>query len=142
MDISNYFRIVSITDNVLHVEAKGFASEAVVQEGGQTYLSLFKKAIDDVSARGPFIILADVTSMATLSEEASRLAAEMWLYAKKRGLVKAVEVVPSTLTELSLQKAQRLAGEDDFRILVRSMEEARTVVARLQREIAATTSED
>jgi hypothetical protein len=54
---------------------------------------------------------------------------------KKRGLFKAVEIVPNAITRLSIREAAELSGKDDFRIMANSMDEALPIVEKLKEKM-------
>ena len=56
-------------------------------------------------------------------------------YAKAHGLHKVVEITPSAVAALSIQEAAELTGKDDFRIVVRSLEDALPIVDGLVQQL-------
>ena len=137
MNAAVYFRIVAVDDHVVHLEHKGFWSDKVVEQIEDTILAQFKQTIDKVSRKGPFIVLADLRELAVLSKKGRVVLSRFMSYGKKRGLFKAVEVVPNAITRLSIREAAELSGKDDFRVMTNSMDEALPIVEKLKEKMLA-----
>ncbi len=135
MDATKYFRIISSTKGLMHFEMMGFWSDEVVDQIGGAFLSRLKEAITEASSPGKFIVLADFTDLAVLSQKARVVLSQAMAHAKEHGLLKGVEVVPSAITALSIREAAELTGKDDFRVVVKTLEEAESVVEKLKQEL-------
>jgi len=138
MDITEYFRTISLTDHVMYVEMSGFWSNEVATQVGKSFLAQFTKAVNTVSAEGRFVGLADLTHLAVLSREGRVLLSQAMRYAKDHGLHKVVEVIPGAITTLSVREAAELTGKDDFRVVVKSLGEALPIVDQLVDQIHST----
>jgi len=133
-DVSDYFEVVSIEENVLHIELKGFWSDEVIEQFGPTIQAGFRKAV--VSLKGKrFILLADWSGSPIFGPRAEEHLAESMMIFKQHNGYKVVEIVPKALVRIGLQKAAAQTGEDDFRIVVKNFTEAREVVEELKQDI-------
>jgi len=139
MDVTKYFKIVSVSDHVVHLENKGFWSDNVAEQVGNAFLAEFRKAAKEASREGPFIVLADLRQMEVLSREEGRVAlSRVMSCARAYGMYRAVEVVPNTITRLSIREAAELTGKPEFRIVVDTMDDALATIETLKREMLAT----
>jgi hypothetical protein len=83
-------------------------------------------------------MLVDLTGLAVMPPRGRESTAQAMTYAKERGLFKAVEVIANAITSLSLDDAAEQAEFADYRIVVKSLEEAEKVVETLKQELAQT----
>ncbi|MBN1590682.1 MAG: hypothetical protein JW888_14305 [Pirellulales bacterium] len=140
MDITEYFRIVSTSGRVLHLENKGFWSEQVARQLGGAMLAQFRKAAKEVSREGPFIVLADLRELDVLSRQGKVILSRVMQCAKDYGIYKSVEIVPNAITKLSIREAAELTGQPNFRVMTGSFDEAITLVETLKQEMLAAES--
>ena len=133
-DVSDYFRVVSVKDNVIHIELKGFWSDEVIEQFGPTIQAGFRKAV--LSLKGKkFILVADWSGSPIFGPRAEEHLAESMTIFKQHNGYKVVEVVPKALVRIGLQKAAAQTGEDDFRMVVKNFTEARKVIEELKQEL-------
>ncbi len=135
MDITKYFRVVSATNKAIYFEMKDFWSDQVVDQIGDEVLSQFKNAIDKLSTGGKFIGLVDMTEFAVLAPKTTELISQMMIYGVEKGAYKVVEVLPKAVTSLGLKEAARKSEKDDFRVVVKSLAEAKAMVEELKQEL-------
>lgn len=134
MDISSYFEIVSIEDRLLHVELKGFWSDQVMERLSPEIQAAFEKAVIGFGGKR-FILLADWSGCPVFGPKAEKHLTESMNIFKRHNGYKVVEVVPKTLVRIGLRKAAIQTGEDDFRIVVSTLAEAREVIERLDQDL-------
>ncbi|MBN1887792.1 MAG: hypothetical protein JW850_07365 [Thermoflexales bacterium] len=135
-DVSNYFEIISITDNVIHAQLRGSWSDRVMSQCSEEIQTRFEQAVLSLEGK-KFILLADWSDSKILGPKAeTHLARSMVIFKQNNGY-KVVEVVPKTLVRIGLKQAANQTREDNFRIVVSTMAEAREVIKRLQKEISA-----
>lgn len=137
MNSAKYFKIVSVSDHVVHVENSGFWSDEAAEQIGNAYLIDFRRAAKGAARTGPFIVLADLRRLEVLSRKGRVALSRVMNCAKQLGMYKAVEVIPNAITRLSVQDAARLTGESDFRIVTDSFDKAMTMVETFKREMQA-----
>ena len=138
MDVTEYFKVVSVSDHVVHLVNSGFWSDEVAEQIGNAIVSDFRKAAREAAREGPFIVLADLRRLEVLSRQARLALSRVMSCAKAYGMYRAVEVVPNAITRLSIRDAAALTGTPDFRIALTSMEEALETVETLKQELLAT----
>jgi hypothetical protein len=133
-DISSYFRIVSIEDNVIRAEMKGFWSDQVIEEFGPEIQRTFEEALMSLGGKR-FILVADWVGSPVFGAKAQgHLAQSMTLFKEYNGY-KVIEIVPKALVRIGLKEAAAQTGEDDFRIVVGTHAEAQEVLERLKLEL-------
>ena len=133
-DVSNYFRVASIEGNVITVELMGFWSDQVIEEFGPEIQRGFKEAIKSFGGKR-FILVADWSGSPVFGTKAQgHLAQSMMLFKEHNGY-KVIEIVPKALVRIGLRKAADQTGEDDFRIEVKTLAEAREVIRELKQEL-------
>jgi len=137
MYVSQYFKVVSVADHVIHLEHQGFWSDQVAERIGDAIVARFRKAAVQASREGPFIVLADLREMGVLSQKGRVALSRVMRCAKEHGMYKAVEVIPNAITRLSLREAAELTGKNDFRVLVNTLDEALAMVDSLKQEMLA-----
>jgi hypothetical protein len=134
VDVSDYFRVVSIQDNVIHIELKGFWSDQVIEEYGPEIQRAFGEAIMSLGGKR-FILVADWSGSPVFGTKAQgHLAQSMTLFKEHNGY-KTIEIVPKALVRIGLKQAAAQTGEDDFRVVVSTHAEAQEVLERLKSEL-------
>ena len=134
VDISDYFELVSIEDNVINIELKGFWSDRVIEEYGSEIQEAFKEAITSLGGKR-FILVADWSGSPVFGAKAQgHLAQSMTLFKEHNGY-KTIEIVPKALVRIGLKEAAAQTGEDDFRIVVGTHAEAQEALERLRAEL-------
>jgi hypothetical protein len=133
-DVSKYFKVVSIEDNVVNIELKGFWSDQVVEEFGPEIQRMFEEAVTSFGGKR-FIIVADWAESPVFGAKAQEHLAESMKLFKEQNGYKAIEIVPKALVRMGLKEAAAQAGEDDFRIVVGTRAEAQKVLERLKSEL-------
>jgi hypothetical protein len=133
-DISDYFRVVSIEDNVNHIELKGFWSDQVVDQFGAEMQAKVTRAMASVRGRR-FILLADWSGSPVFGPKAEEHLAQALTIFKQYNGYKVVEVVPKSLVKMGLRKVATETGKDDIRITVSTLAEARQVIEGLKKEL-------
>lgn len=134
MDIAEYFEVVSTNDRVFHFRLKGFWTDKVAEQIGERFLSLFKNAVDSMDGE-KFLALADTSEFKPPYSKAKAAITQTMKYAREHNLHKSVEFMPSAVTQVAVRLAARESGEDDFRVVVTSMEDARAEINRLKQEL-------
>jgi hypothetical protein len=133
-DISDYFRVVSVEDNVVHIELKNFWSDQVMDQLGEEIQARVTKAM--TSLRGKrVILLADWSESPVFGPKAEEHLAQALRIFKQYNGYKVVEVVPKSLVRMGLRKVAAETGEDDLRITVSSLPEAQEVIEGLKTEL-------
>ena len=133
-DISDYFRLVSIEDNVIHIELKDFWSNEVMDQFGTEIQGMVTRAM--ASLRGKrLILLADWTGSLIFGSKAEEHLAQFVKVFKQYNGYKVVEVVPKTLVRMGLRKVAAQIGEEDFRITVNTLAEAQEVIEKLKKDL-------
>jgi hypothetical protein len=133
-EVSDYFRVVSIEGNILHIELKGFWSDEVIEQFGPAIQKGFRKAV--LSLKGKrFILVADWSGSPVFGSRAEEHLAESMTIFKQHNGYKVVEIVPKALVRIGLKKAAAQTGEDDFRIVVKNLAKARKVVEELKQDL-------
>ena len=135
MDVQEYFEVHSTMGHVLHAEMKGFWSDRNIDEIGGEFLAQFKAAVDDVSSHGPFVVLADLAELAVLTKRGRAFLTQAMAYASDHGLHKAIEVIPNAITTLSANEAAQHSDKGNFRVVVKSFEEAERLVEQFKEEL-------
>ena len=139
MSASDYIRLVSIKDNVIHIELDGFWSDQVIDQFGPEMQAVFENAV--LSLRGKrYILLADWSGSPIFGRKAEAHVTQSMVIFKKYHGYKVVEVAPKTLLKMGLKKAAAQTEKDDFRIVVSTLAEAHEVIERLKREMYATSN--
>ncbi len=134
-DVTNYFEIISIKDNLIHAKLKGAWSDRVMNQFSEEIQTRFEQAVLSLKGRR-FILLADWSDGLILGPKAeTHLARSMVIFKQNNGH-KVVEVVPKALVRIELRQAAKLTREDNFRIVVSTMAEAWEVIEKLQKEIS------
>ena len=134
MDITKYFRVVSVTDYVLHIEMQGFWSSRVVEQIGDEVQSQFCGAVDSMQG-AKFIVLADLSEFGVLGPEVKAHLTKSMVYANEHGLYKSVEILPRVLSEMGVDQAAEKSEKGDFRIVAKSLAEAQEIVNKLKQEL-------
>lgn len=133
-DVSNYFRVVSIEDNVVNVELKGFWSDQVIEQFGPEIQRVFKETIASLGGKRSILVADWVGNLVFGAKAQEHLAQSMMLFKEHNGY-KAIEIVPKALVRMGLKEATAQAGEDDFRIVVETHAEAQEVLEKLKSEL-------
>ena len=132
--ISEYFRLVSVNDNVIHIELKGFWSDDVMDQFSEEILGTVTRAYESLRGKRP-ILLADWTESPIFGSKAEEHLAESVKVFKQYNGYKVIEVVPKTLVKMGLRKVAAQTGEEDFRIAVNTLAEAWDVIEELQKDL-------
>jgi hypothetical protein len=133
-DVSDYFRVASIEDNVIRIELKGFWSDQVIERFGAGIQSAFKEAVVSLGGKR-FILVADWSESPVFGTKAQgHLAQSMTIFKEHNGY-KTIEIVPKALVRMGLKEAAAQTGEDDFRIVVGTEAEARELLEKLKSEL-------
>ncbi len=133
MQLSDHFEVISTRDQVFHFRLKGFFSDAITAQIETDFVAIFRKNVDSVGAgMQAFYLLVDMSELKTLPAKAKTMVADCMMYLGGFNLIKAVEVMPSALTRVSLDDAAEKSGEDDFRIVVGSVQEAWETINNLK----------
>ena len=131
MDISEYFFIVSTKDSVFHFQLKGLWTEKVAVQISTQMIAMFKKGVDSMGGKR-FLVLADLSEFQPPSQQAKDTVTQTMKYAKEHNLYKTVEVMPSALARLAIQQSAQATGQDDFRVVVSTVEEAWMAINKLK----------
>lgn len=134
MNYADYFEVVSTNDRVFHFRLKGFWSDEVMVELEKPFLTQFFQSVDSMSGQS-FVTLADTTVFKTPSHKAKEAMGKAMKYARYHSLYRTVEVMPSALMKLAVKQAAQQSGEDDFRVVVSSVEEGRAKINELKKEL-------
>jgi hypothetical protein len=133
-DVSDYFRVASIEDNVIRIELKGFWSDQVIERFGAEIQSAFKEAVVSLGGKR-FILVADWAESPVFGTKAQgHLAQSMRIFKEHNGY-KVIEIVPKALVRMGLKEAAAQTGEDDFRIVVGTQAEAWELLERLKSKL-------
>jgi hypothetical protein len=135
MQLSDYFTIFPPNDHVLRFETRGLWTGPAIDRIGAAFMRRFTKAVNEVAATGPFILLVDLSDLPVMTPPTRELARESMIYAVAHGQYRAVEIIPKAIVLLGVTDAAEQAEQSDGRIVVRSLEEAEIVVERLQRDL-------
>lgn len=134
VNIDDYHRIVSIQDNVIHVEIKGFWDDHVIDQIGTEFIARYENAIKQLHGKR-FITLADWSTCPVLGKRMIEYLGKAMLLVKRYNGYKVVEVIPKALAQMGIKTAAEQTGKDDFRIVVSSLAEAQKVIAQLKQEL-------
>ena len=134
MGITDYFSVISTRDNVFHFQLKGLWTEDVVVEIRTQMLALFKQAVDRMGG-SRFLALADLSEFLPPAQQAKEIVTQTMKYAKEHNLYKTVEVMPSALSRLAIRQSAEATGQDDFRVVVATVEEAWVEINKLKRNL-------
>ena len=133
-DISEYFRLVSVEDNVIHIELKNFWSDQVMDQFGTEIQETVTRAMKSLKSKRP-ILLADWSGSPVFGSKAEEHLAQSVKVFKQYNGYKIIEVVPKAVVELKLKKVATQTGEEDFRITVSTLTEAQEVIEKLKSEL-------
>ena len=133
-DVSDYYRIISVEDNVIHAELMGFWSDEVIEQFGSEIQTMFREAVVSLGGKR-FILLADWSGSPVFGPRAEEHLAESMRIFKQHNGYRVIEVVPRALVRIGLRKAADQTGEDDFRIEVKTLAEAHEVIRELKQEL-------
>ncbi len=134
MAIADYFFVVSTKDSVFHFQLKGLWTEDVVVQISTQMLALFKQAVDSMGGRR-FLVLADLREFLPPAQQAKEIVTQTMKYAREHNLYKTVEVMPSALSRLAIRQSAEATGQDDFRVVVATIEEAWVVINKLKQSL-------
>ena len=132
--ISDYFRLVSIEDNVIHIELKNFWSDEVMDQFGAEIQAKVTRAMASLRGKRP-ILLADWSASPVFGPKAEEHLAQSVKVFKQYNEYKVLEVVPKTLVRVGLRKVAAQIGEEDFRITVSTLAEAQEVIEKLKKDL-------
>lgn len=135
MKVTDYFEVVSTKDRVFHLRLKGLWTDEVVAQITTPFLKRFKEVVDMMQGR-QFLVLADTTEFRPPSQKTKAAIGQAMKYAREHNLYKTIEVLPSAVTRLAIQQAAQETGNDDFRIVVSSVEEGWAEINRLKQHLA------
>jgi hypothetical protein len=133
-DISDYFRLVSVEDNVIHIELKNFWSDQVMDQFGAEIQARVTRAMASLRGKRP-ILLADWSGSPVFGSKAEEHLAQSLKVFKQYNGYKVIEVVPRTLVRMGLKKVAAQMGEEDLRITVSTLAEAQEVIEKLKRDL-------
>lgn len=133
-DLSDYFRIVSAEDHVVHIELKAFWSDEVIDQFGAEIQASVTRAIESLGGKRA-ILLADWSESPVFGRKAEEHLAQALTIFKQHNGYKVVEVVPKTLVKMGLTRVAAQTKEDDFRITVSTLAEAQEVIERLKKDL-------
>ena len=134
MSIASYFSVVSTRDRVFHFQLKGLWTEVVVVQISTQMLALFKQAVDSMEGRR-FLVLADLRAFLPPAQQAKEVVTQTMKYAREHNLYKTVEVMPSALSRLAIRQSAEATGQDDFRVVVATLEEAWVEINKLKQSL-------
>lgn len=134
MAIADYFFVVSTKDSVFHFQLKGLWTEDVVVQISTQMLALFKQAVDSMGGRR-FLVLADLREFLPPAQQAKEIVTQTMKYAREHNLYKTVEVMPSALSRLAIRQSAEATGQDDFRVVVATLEEAWVEINKLKQSL-------
>ncbi|MEI8306008.1 MAG: hypothetical protein WCF99_02970 [Chloroflexales bacterium] len=132
MKITDYFEVVSTNDRVVYVRLKGFWTDALVAQISTQFLKQFNEAVDSMRGKR-FLTLADLTELKPPSEKTKESIAQAMRYAKDHNLYKTVEVMPSAVTRIAVRQAAEETGNDDFRVVVSSVDDGWAEISKMKR---------
>ncbi|GAK55130.1 hypothetical protein U27_01961 [Candidatus Vecturithrix granuli] len=135
VNIDNYYRVVSIQGNVIHVEIKGFWDDRIIDQIGPEFLRLYENAIKQLHGKR-FITLADWSTCPVLGKKMIDYFSKAMLLVKRYNGHKVVEVIPKALAQIGVKAAAEQTGKDDFRIVVTSLAEAQKAIEQLKQELS------
>jgi hypothetical protein len=69
VNIADYYQVVSIQENVIHVEIKGFWSDNIIDEIGPEFVKIYENAVKSLGGKR-FITLADWSTCPVLGKKA------------------------------------------------------------------------
>ncbi|MFC1569286.1 hypothetical protein ACFL4L_03560 [bacterium] len=127
MDLSDYFKIISSDDHVLHIQIQGFWSDEFAIQYGAEFLNIFKSAIDQFQGR-QFIILTEESGFKVPTEGARQLLVVSMQYCKNRNMYLAIDLNPSSLGNLGLGRIVKEAHMQDNRVIMKSLQEAQQFI--------------
>lgn len=134
VNIDDYYRVISVQDNVVHVEIKGFGDDRIIDQIGPQFLALYENAVKQCRGKR-FITLADWSTCPVLGKKMIEYFSKAMLILKRYNGYKVVEVIPKALAQIGVKTAAEQTGKDDFRIVVSSLAEAQKVIEQLKREL-------
>jgi len=134
MGIADYFFVVSTKDSVFHFQLKGLWTEDVAVQIRTQMLALFKQAVDRMGG-SRFLVLADLSEFLPPAQQAKESITQTMKYAREHNLYKTVEVMPSALARLAIRQSAEATGQDDFRVVVSTVEEAWVVINKLKQSL-------
>jgi hypothetical protein len=82
-------------------------------EDGQAYVDEFKRRAAKVIGR-PWYVLADISEFSAQKPEVQALVEQTMAYARKHGLVKAANLVSSTLGKMQISRLSQAMGLPEF----------------------------
>lgn len=135
VNIDDYYRIVSIQDNVIHVEIRGFWEDRIIDQIGPEFIALYENAVKQFQGKR-YITLADWSTCPVLGKKMIEYFSKAMLVVKRNNGYKVVEIIPKALAQLGVKAAAEQTGKDDFRIVVSSLAEAQKVIAQLKQELS------
>ena len=133
-DISDYFRLVSIEDNVIHIELENYWSDQVMDQFGAEIQARITRAMASLRGKRP-ILLADWSESLIFGSKAEEHLAQAVKVFKQYNGYKVIEIVPQTLVRIRLKKVAAQMEEEDFRITVKTLAEAQEVIEKLKRDL-------
>ena len=128
--VSDYFEVISTQGNVLRIALKGFWSNEVIEQFGPAIQTAFKDAVVSLGGKR-FILVADWSESPVFGDKAQEHLAESMRIFKEHSGYKVIEIVPKALVRIGLKQAAAKSGEDNFRIVVATHQEAQETLDRL-----------
>lgn len=122
MDASQYLKIISAENCILHFQCRGFWSANVIKEFGNAMWSQWERAVASFGGK-PHVCLIDLREFKPGPEEGKAFIAQMMKHSQTTGIRYAVDVLASATAQMSINSSSRNAGHDAFRTTVASLEE-------------------
>ncbi len=127
MNIEDYFKIISTTNNVFRFEFKGFFKDSVVDKIGDEIKRRYFRAVDSFLGK-PFITYADLRGLHAMPPKGRAMVSELMSYGKQRNLFFSININPSAVSTLSIHAAGNISLSNELRIIVTTQEEAESIL--------------
>lgn len=134
--MEEYFNISTEDDQTLVLELKGFWTESIVDHVGSALVQEFKTFVDNFK-KSKFIVLANLTAFGMPSAKTKGYIGQCMKYGVQNNMYKSVQVLPRTTLKMGIDKTAKEVGEDRFRVAVKTVAEAQSLVRELKKEIQA-----
>jgi hypothetical protein len=134
MDVSEYFRIVSAEDNVIHFEHRGNWTDQVIEQMGDEFFRQWKEAVDSMGGER-FIVLGDISNFTAVGPKLQEYLTRGMSYALEHNMYKAVEVISRAQAQIGVKDAAMKTERPGFRVFATSLAKAQEIVEKLKEEL-------
>ena len=129
INFDDYFKVSILSKELFRITLSGFWNKEVANDVGPKMVATFRQSVDGF--QGPFYVIADLTDFSNPNMDTKNYMRQAMTYAKQKGLIKTIEVIPKATMRLGVKNIGKKADIRDHQIAVGSMEEAFNVLREL-----------